>query len=76
VILVLLVGSALRRNELAGLEGKGRGIRTVAIPIWVKQGINPWMTATGIEEGQLLRSISKSDKLNLRQPERLGGLGR
>ena len=51
VILALLVGCALRRNELAeldvetiqqregrwvlaNLEGKGRRIRTVAIPIW------------------------------------------
>jgi site-specific recombinase XerD len=56
VILALLVGCALRRNELAELdvatiqqregrwvlaelEGKGRRIRTVAISIWVKQGI-------------------------------------
>jgi site-specific recombinase XerC len=55
VILALLVGCALRRNELAeldiaiiqqregrwvlaDLEGKGRRVRTVAIPIWVKQG--------------------------------------
>src|ERR1700716_3662318 len=66
VILALLVGCALRRNELAeldvetiqqregrwvlaDLEGKGRRIRTVAIPIWVKHGINAWMTAAGIE---------------------------
>jgi site-specific recombinase XerC len=62
VILALLVGCALRRNELAeldvatiqqregrwvlaDLEGKGRRIRTVAIPIWVKHGINSWMIA-------------------------------
>jgi integrase len=81
VILALLVGCALRRNELAeldvqtiqqregrwvlaDLEGKGRRIRTVAIPIWVKQGINAWMTAAGIEDGRLLRSISKSGKIN------------
>ena len=71
-ILALLVGCALRRNELAeldvetiqqregrwvlaDLEGKGRRIRTVAIPIWVKHGINAWMTAAGIEDGRLLR---------------------
>jgi integrase len=81
VILALLVGCALRRNELAeldvatiqkregrwvlaDLEGKGRRIRTVAIPIWVKQGINAWMTAAGIEDGRLLRSVSKSGKVN------------
>ena len=81
VILALLVGCALRRNELAeldvetiqqrdgrwvlaDLEGKGRRIRTVAIPIWVKLGINAWMAAAGIEDGRLLRSVSKSGKVN------------
>ena len=49
---------------LADLEGKGRRVRTVAIPIWVKQGINAWMTAAGIEDGRLLRSVSKSGKVN------------
>jgi integrase len=81
VILALLVGCALWRNELAeldvetiqqregrwvlaDLEGKGRRIRTVAIPIWVKQGINAWMTAASIEDGRLLRSVAKSGKVN------------
>ena len=80
VILGLLVGCALRRQELAtldvetiqlregrwvlaDLEGKGRRIRTVAVPVWVKQGINAWMTAAGIEDGRLLRSISKGGKV-------------
>ncbi len=79
VILALLVGCALRRQELASLdvqtiqlregrwvladmEGKGRRVRTVAIPVWVKQGINAWMTAAAIEEGRLLRSIRKGGK--------------
>src|ERR1700754_4624869 len=81
VILALLVGCALRRNELAeldvetiqqregrwvlaDLEGKGRRIRTVAIPIWVKKGIDLWMAAAEIEKGRLLRSVSKSGKVN------------
>src|ERR1700684_1875049 len=81
VILALLVGCALRRNELAeldvstiqqregrwvlaGLEARGRTSRPVATPIWVNQGINAWMTAAGIEEGRLLRSISKSGKIH------------
>jgi integrase len=80
VILGLLVGCALRRQELAtldvetiqlregrwvlaDLEGKGRRIRTVAVPVWVKQGINAWMAAAGIEDGRLLRSISKGGKV-------------
>ena len=80
VILALLVGCALRRQELASLavetiqlregrwvladlEGKGRRIRTVAVPIWVKHGINAWMAAAGIEEGPLLRRIAKGGKV-------------
>lgn len=79
VILALLTGCALRRNELAmldvetiqlregrwviaDLEGKGRRVRTVAIPVWVKHGINAWMTAAGIEDGRLLRRIRKGGK--------------
>ncbi len=79
VILALLVGCALRRQELATLDlqtiqlregrwvladlvGKGRRVRTVAVPLWVKQGINAWQTAAGIEEGRLLRSIGKGGK--------------
>ncbi len=78
-ILALLVGCALRRQELASLKietiqmregrwvlsdlvGKGRRVRTVAVPVWVKHGINQWMTAAGIEEGRLLRSIRKGGK--------------
>jgi integrase len=80
VILAMLVGCALRRQELASLdvetiqlregrwvladlEGKGRRVRTVAIPVWVKQGINAWMTAAGVEDGKLLRAISKKGKV-------------
>ena len=80
VILSLLVGCALRRQELASLDidgiqlregrwvladlrGKGGRVRTVAIPVWVKQGINAWMIAAKIEDGRLLRPLSKSGKL-------------
>jgi site-specific recombinase XerC len=81
VILAVLVGCALRREELAvldvdtiqlregrwvlvDLEGKGRRVRTVAIPVWVKQGINAWMTAAGVEDGRLLRAqkLAKSKR--------------
>jgi len=33
-------------------------------PIWVKQGIDAWMTVAGIDKGRLLRSVSKSGKGN------------
>ena len=80
VLLALLVGCALRRQELASLEvgsiqlregrwvladleGKGRRIRTVAVPVWVKHGMNAWMAAAGIEAGPLLRRIRKGGKV-------------
>ena len=55
----------LRENRWvrADLEGPGRRIRTVAVPLWVKQGINAWMIAAKIEEGRLLRSIAKGGKV-------------
>jgi integrase len=33
------------------------------VPVWVKQGINSWMSAAWIEDGRLLRSISKGGKI-------------
>ena len=35
----------------------------MAIPAWVKQGINAWMSAAGIEDGRLLRAVSKGGKV-------------
>ena len=80
MIIALLVGCALRRQELASLNieaiqlregrwviidlhGKGGRICTVAIPIWVKQGIDAWTAAAKIDKGRLLRPISKSGKI-------------
>jgi integrase len=80
VILAMLVGCALRRQELVGLdletiqlregrwvladlEGKGGRVRTVAIPIWVKHGINAWQAAAAIEDGKLLRAVTKGGKI-------------
>ncbi len=47
------------RWVLADLVGKGRRVRTVAVPLWVKHGINAWMTTATIEDGRLLRRIRK-----------------
>ncbi|WP_348269445.1 site-specific integrase [Edaphobacter paludis] len=52
-----------RRWVIIDLRGKGGRIRTVAIPIWVKQGIDVWMTAAKINKGRLLRRLSKSGKI-------------
>ena len=51
------------RWVLADLEGKGRRIRTVPIPIWVKVGIDGWMAAANIKKGRLLRPIRKGGKI-------------
>ena len=55
----------VRENRwvIADLRGKGYRIRTVAVPVWVKNGINAWQTAAGIEEGRLFRSIRKGGKV-------------
>ena len=51
------------RWVLADLEGKGRRFRTVAIPIWVKHGIDAWTAAAEIKQGRLLRPIRKGGKI-------------
>ena len=48
---------------LPDLRGKGGRVRTVAIPIWVKHGIDAWIVEAKIEAGRLLRPLSKSGKL-------------
>jgi integrase len=55
----------MRENRwvIADLRGKGGRVRTVAIPVWVKQGVNAWTTAAGLEEGKLLRPVLKSGKV-------------
>jgi integrase len=51
------------RWVIIDLRGKGGRIRTVAVPIWVKQGIDAWMTAAKVDKGRLLRPLSKSGKI-------------
>ncbi len=55
----------MRENRwvIADLRGKGGRVRTVAIPLWVKHGINAWQAAGKVEGGPLLRSISKGGKV-------------
>jgi Na+-transporting NADH:ubiquinone oxidoreductase subunit NqrC len=39
------------RWVIADLRGKEGRIRTVAVPVWVKQGIDAWSSAAGLEQG-------------------------
>lgn len=51
------------RWVIVDLVGKGGRVRTVAIPVWVKNAINTWQTAAKIEDGRLLRPLSKSGRI-------------
>ena len=51
------------RWVIINLRGKGGRIRTVSVPIWVKQGIEAWMAAAKIDKGRLLLPLSKSGKI-------------
>jgi integrase len=50
------------------LTGKGRRIRTVPVPHWVKQLLDRWLTASGITEGPLFRTLRKGGQLGPAQP--------
>jgi site-specific recombinase XerD len=68
----------MRENRwvIADLRGKGGRVRTVAVPVWVKQAINCWTTAAGVEEGKLLRPGLEEWQGRGGEPERLGGVVR
>lgn len=47
------------RWVLVDVEGKGRRVRSVPVPTWVKIAIDEWTLAAGIASGRLLRAINK-----------------
>jgi integrase len=52
------------RWVIVDLIGKGRRLRSVAIPGWIKQGINEWTEAAEISEGRLLRAVHKGGRVH------------
>jgi site-specific recombinase XerC len=48
---------------MVDLVGKGGHVRTVPVPVWVKRAIDGWVSAAGICEGKLFRSIRKNGTL-------------
>jgi integrase len=48
---------------IADLIGKGRHIRTVPMPAWVKNAVDEWALAAGISEGIIFRRISKESRV-------------
>jgi integrase len=50
------------RWVIADLCGKGNRIRTVAVPLWVKNAINAWLDSAELLEGKLFRSVTQSKR--------------
>lgn len=54
---------ALQQREnrwvLVDILGKGRRVRTVAVPPWVKVAMDTWIAAAAIREGAIFRAIRK-----------------
>jgi site-specific recombinase XerD len=44
---------------LVDLMGKGRHIRTVPVPDWVKAALDVWTTAAGVRDGRVFRCVSR-----------------
>jgi site-specific recombinase XerC len=62
----LTLESIQRREErwaIVDLVGKGRHIRTVPVPTWVKETLDAWLAAAGIESGPLFRCVCRADKV-------------
>ncbi|MBX7134013.1 MAG: tyrosine-type recombinase/integrase [Fimbriimonadaceae bacterium] len=51
------------RWVIVDLEGKGKRVRSVPMPNWAKAAIDRWTAAAGIAAGNLMRPVSKADKL-------------
>jgi site-specific recombinase XerD len=52
-----------RREEhwaIIDLVGKGRHVRTVPVPDWVKRTIDDWLTAAGVTNGRVFRRVCRS----------------
>jgi integrase len=69
--LVELQVSTVQQREgqwgLIDLRGKGKRVRSISLPLWVKDAVFEWLRATGIVHGSLFRSISRHGKLGTRQ---------
>jgi site-specific recombinase XerD len=47
---------------LRGAEGKGRHIRTVPVPDWVKIAIDAWCESAGVSGGRVFRCVCRAGK--------------
>ena len=49
---------------LADLIGKGRHMRTIPVPGWVKLAVDAWTDAAELQSGSLFRAIGKTGKIH------------
>ncbi len=50
---------------LIDLRGKGRKVRSVSLPLWVKDAVFEWLQASQIVQGALFRSITRHGRLGI-----------
>ena len=48
---------------IVDLVGKGGHVRTVPVPDWVRQELDNWLRAAGIDRGRLFRRVNKVGKI-------------
>ena len=44
---------------IVDLIGKGRRVRTVPMPMWVKEAVDRWIVAAKISQGRIFRAVSR-----------------
>jgi len=44
---------------IVDLVGKGGHVRTVPMPLWVKEAVDRWMAATNVSTGRIFRAVSR-----------------
>jgi integrase len=65
-LVALRIGDIQQREDhwiIADLVGKGRHIRSVPVPGWVKKAIDAWTQSADIKNGPLLRPINKAGRI-------------
>lgn len=65
-LLAVTLESIQQREDrwvIADLVGKGRHVRTVPIPTWVKAAVDEWTVAAGISNGVVFRAINRVGRI-------------
>ena len=57
------LGQREGRWVLVDLVGKGRRVRTVPVPAWVKQRVDEWLAAAQITAGRIFKAINKGGNI-------------